>query len=104
MFVSVAIHLRFDVRIGCHSQGNWCPHYLYEDDKGKVTGSYTATIDNALFIGGMLYATRCLETEAGSDVKAQAERYMLQTPWWQAVPPDCGPAIKMVRVGLLGLP
>ena len=62
-------------------------------------GSYTATIDNALFLGGLVYATRCLEKEAGSDLRAQAERYMVQTPWWQVVPPDCTKKIKMVRFG-----
>ena len=39
----------------------------------------------ALFLGGLVYATRCLEKEAGSDLRAQAERYMVQTPWWQVI-------------------
>ena len=53
------------------TQGGWCSHYINEAKDGKVTGGYTSTIDMALFVGGMVYATRCLEKEAGTDLKVR---------------------------------
>ena len=58
-----------------HTQGGWCSHYINEGKDGNVTGGYTSTIDMALFVGGMVYATRCLEQEAGTDLKVRSTEF-----------------------------